>query len=295
VIARNGAFVFFSAIKITLVLAKAPVTAFAIVVSGESALAAVALVVLYARQSERILAWRFDRTRAMGLMRDGWPLLVAYMAYLIYAKIDQVMIGSMLGNQAVGIYSASSKISEIPVAVMLIVSASLFPKLVALYENDRERFFKWYSDITGALTWGALFLCLFLFLFGNHLVRLLFGPPFQEAASILNYQAVGLIFMFNGTFRSAFLTISSHQKILSATTVFSALFNVGLNFFLIPRFGIYGAAAAGVCVQALSLMLLNAATRQTWRIFRIQLVGLLLLPFLYRVLTRKHDPISTVP
>jgi O-antigen/teichoic acid export membrane protein len=287
VFARNGAFVVFCAVKIALILMKAPVMAFTAAAVSEFILASAVLLIIYRARGGRFFSWRFRRTHAMKLLHDGWPLLVAYMAYLLYAKIDQIMIGSMVGDRAQGIYSAASKISEIPVAILLIVGSSLFPKFVDLYEKDRKSFFEWYGHITGAMTWTAGLLFLFILGFGDFAVHLLFGAEFTESASVLNYQAVGLIFMFNGALRSGFLTISGNQKILSATTVISAFFNVGLNMVLIPRYGIYGAATAGVLVQFLSLFLLNLFFRPTRPIFNLQLRGLLFFPFLWKILSGK--------
>lgn len=287
VIARNGAFVVFLGVKVALILTEAGVTAFAIAMLAEAALAAAGLVFLYRRGGDNPFAWRFARERAAALLGEGWPLLVAYMAYLIYAKIDQIMLGSILGDKALGLYSAALKIAEIPVAVLLIVGSTLFPKLVELYEADRPRFFRWYSDITGVMTWSAMAFLGGAWLAGPYLVDVLFGPEFGESGRVLIYQAAGLVFVFNGGLRSAFLTITGHQRILSVTTVLAAVLNVGLNALLIPRYGIYGSAGAGVAVQAVSLFLLNALTRPTWPLFRIQLQALLLFPLILRIPVRR--------
>ena len=84
----------------------APLTAFAIAVTAEALLTGILLAAYYSRASRDLSSWRFDMEVARRLVRQGLPLLLSGVAITIYMKIDLIMLGQMLGDKAVGIYSA---------------------------------------------------------------------------------------------------------------------------------------------------------------------------------------------
>ena len=43
---------------------------------------------------------RVSFSRAITLLQDSWPLLLSGIAVMIYMKIDQIMLGQMLGGEA---------------------------------------------------------------------------------------------------------------------------------------------------------------------------------------------------
>ena len=61
------------------------------------------------------------------------------------------------------------------------------------------------------------------------------------------------------------------------TSLFSSIFNVILNYFLINEFGLQGAVYSTVITQILSLFVLNAAFNETKVLFFIQIKSLALL------------------
>ena len=56
--------------------------------------------------------------------------MLAAAASFIYAKIDQVMIGSLMGNYEVGLYAATVKLVEIWYFIPSIICTSLFPAII---------------------------------------------------------------------------------------------------------------------------------------------------------------------
>ena len=87
----------------------------------------------------------------------------------------------------------------------------------------------------------------------------------------------GLIPMFNAFLRSSYLTISGNQKIILYTTIFSAILNIILNYFMINIFGVQGAVYATVSTQILSLFVLNIAFIETRVLFFIHAKSLSLI------------------
>jgi PST family polysaccharide transporter len=233
---------------------------------------------VYQQNQSQLRQWRFDKAVAQKLLVQSWPFYIAYIASFVYMKIDQIMIGSMLGDKPAGLFAASTKLYEFPFFVILIFSSSVYPSLVSFYEKDEDLFYKRYSQITGLYTLIGYGVLASVLLFGPFLINLLFGKAYSEAFPILSIQIIGMFFLFNAGLRSSYLTITSNQKIIMVTSVLSAVLNVILNLVLIPVFKTVGAAIATAATQFFSLFLLNLFFSKTKEIFNIQLKSLILFP-----------------
>lgn len=292
VFARSGAFLLISIVKISLVLMKAPLIAFAWAGLAEFFVSAVGLVACYRISSGSIFRWRSSYPLGLRLLHQSWPLLLAYLSFLIYMRIDQVMIGNMLNDVAVGLYSASTRLFEVPVSLVVLIASSSFPVLTKLYTDNIDAFYYRYYQITYLLTIAALLLLFATLLFGKHVVIILFGETFVQSYEILSIQIIGLLFMANAGLRSSYLTISGNQRIILITTMLSAIINIALNIILIPILKVNGAAIATTITQLLSLMLLNVMFKETRQILKIQLRTLLLIPPRTRF-NREYTDVST--
>ncbi|MFZ2948658.1 MAG: flippase [Desulfuromonadaceae bacterium] len=279
VYAKSCVFLLISSAKIVLIITKAPLVAFAWAGLAEVFVGAVGLIAIYRITGGSIFRWRPNYHLGIRLLKHSWPLLFAYMSYMVYMRIDQVMIGSMLDSQAVGLYSAATRIFELPVTLVVLIASSSFPALTRLYTENIKEFYYRYFQITYFFTiFSVLLLCLTL-LWGKNLIILFFGEKFTTSYSILSIQIFGLIFMANAGLRSTYLTISGNQRIILITTILSAVMNIVLNYFMIPVLKVYGAALATTITQLCSLLLFNIFFKETRKMMQIQLQTLLLFPF----------------
>lgn len=95
VYAKNAAFMTVSLGKVVLILAKAPLLAFALVGSMEIVLGAAGLVIAYRWNRQRLRAWRVNLGWAKRLVAESWPAALSALTVVVYMKIDQFMLGWM--------------------------------------------------------------------------------------------------------------------------------------------------------------------------------------------------------
>ena len=269
--------VFSSFTKLVLIYNKLPLIWFAAVYCLDAAILAFGLVFSYLNNHGNIKIWKWDAKIAKGLLLDSWPLMFAYMSYLIYARIDRIMIKEMLDEYSVGIYSAAYVLYEAPLFIALMVAKSVYPILVQYYQKNKDRLFELYLELSSYMTLLSYLIVLFIYIFHESLIQITFGNNFGEASKILVLLSFGLIPMFNAFLRSSYMTISESQKIILYTTLFSSIINILLNFIMIKKYGIEGAVYATVLTQILSLSLLNIAFEKTRVLFFIQTKSLLLM------------------
>ena len=104
---QNGTFLVFASIKVLLVLKGAPLIAFVWVTMAEGGAVALMMLVVLGACGPRMRHLQVKVSRAKSLFADSWPLLLSGITVMIYMRIDQVMLGQMVGDEAVGIYSSA--------------------------------------------------------------------------------------------------------------------------------------------------------------------------------------------
>jgi O-antigen/teichoic acid export membrane protein len=68
--------------------------------------------------------------------------LLSGIAIMIYMKIDQIMLGQMVGDEAVGIYSAAVRISEVWYFVPIAIVASVFPAILEAKKRSETQYYQ---------------------------------------------------------------------------------------------------------------------------------------------------------
>ncbi|MFZ5953319.1 MAG: flippase [Candidatus Rifleibacteriota bacterium] len=286
VIAQNAAFILTSLIKLYLLTTSASIEAFALVGSVEFAICSLFLAIVYHRGQGDFSGWSFKTKVAGSLIKDSWPLIITYCSYILYTRIDQVLIGQFMNDRSVGIYSAVCRIYELPMILASVFAQSINPRMIELYSFDRKKYFDRYLHFT-ALTSFAGYVFVFLTIFASDwIIGLLYGPAFSEGAEILRILIITQLFMFNAFFRSSHLTIENSQIYLLFSTLLAAISNLILNIIFIPKFGMKGAAITTVFSQIVSLFIFNIFFKKTREIFFLQLKAFLVYP-LFNLIKRK--------
>ena len=128
VLAKNTAFLSLAAAKIWLISIGAALSAFVWAVPAEILLGAMGLVFRYQfRCREKIGHWQFNWSKAIQLLAEAYPLFFSSVAVAIYMRIDQILLGQMIGERAVGIYAAAVRISEMWYFIPLALASSFAP------------------------------------------------------------------------------------------------------------------------------------------------------------------------
>lgn len=278
-----------SFIKILLIIFKAPLIYFIITISVDSIVLAISLIIFYNKDKLLIKKWKFEKKTTILLLKNSWPLMLSYMSYLIYARIDQVMIKNMIDNKSVGLYSVAFNIYQIPVFIPVVLSQSIYPYLIKKYEESSEIFNKIYELITTYLTLFSYVLIFLFFICSHIIIKVLFGEAYSESGNILIYLSIGLMPIFNAGLRSNFMTISGNQRIILFTSIISAIMNIILNYFLIPIIGIKGSVIATIITQIISLIVLNLFFQNTRHLFYLQIRAIFQLELIKKINNLKKN------
>ena len=284
---QNGAFLFFAGIKVVLILSGASLIYFAWAMLAEAIVVAMALTLALHRLGPPLYSLRISYDRCFALLKAGWPFMLSSIAIMIYMKIDQVMIGQMLGNDAVGIYSAAVRISEIWYFIATAVAASVLPAILEAKKNNEAQYRQRLQALFDLMTWIAIIVALPVTFFATPLVTMLFGAEYSEAGGVLAIHVWATVFVFLGVAGGNWFLAENQQLISLQRTALGAVVNVLLNILLIPMMGVMGAAWATLISYAVAAMLSDATQHATRDMFMMKIRSLNLLSSFRRLTVSK--------
>jgi len=246
VFAKNGAFLLCSFVKICLILAAAPLIAFAWVALFEVVVGAAGLIFVYTIRAGRLRQWRGSLKKAAGLLKDSWPLMLSGMVIMVYLRIDQIMLGEMVGNEEVGIYSVAVRLSEVWYFIPTAIYWSVFPSIVEAKAADEELFYQRLQKLYNLMALSAYAVAVPVTFLAQWLVPALFGEAYARGGLMLAVLIWSNVFASLEIARSSFLTAMNWTRIYLLTVSLGCLLNIVLNYFLIPFYGGMGAVVASL-------------------------------------------------
>jgi len=274
VYAKNISFILIALFKIWLILSAAALIAFVWTSLLEIILSAIFLIYFYNLNNNYLKNWKFNINYAKTMLQASWPLILSGIAIIIYMRIDQIMLGQIVGNNAVGNYSAALKISELWYIVPISVSSSIYPILLEKKKKSQEDYFKNLQLFYDVMFTMAFFISIFIMLFGNKIIFLLYGANYSDASTILIIHIWSSIFVFLGVAAGYHLLIEELTKISFYRALIGAIINIILNLILIPQYSGIGAAIATLISYSFESFWSNLFFKKTKIIFFMMLKSL---------------------
>ncbi|AXX16203.1 flippase [Leptospira borgpetersenii] len=278
----NGLFFVFSGVRILLILNGLGIFPFIWTALIESSISLFGYYLLYKYHNGSLSVLHANWRRARTLLRDSWMLLLSGLAVIVYMRIDQIMIGQMMGDEAVGIYTAAVKISEVWYFIPMAVASSIFPAILKAKEFSQELYLERLGLLHSFMFLLALMIAIPMTFLSDPIIRLFFGEKFSEAGAVLAIHIWVGIFVFLGVASSRYYLTENLPKGELYKSISGCLTNIILNYFLIPLYGIKGAAIATVISQFVASTLFNLLFKRTREIFFIQLESV----FFWKMLSR---------
>ena len=231
------------------------------VIFSHGTLAQIMVIVVFSESIRTLISYMFSRKFVKlrfeidfkvckYLIKESLPLALSIAIWVIHYQIDMVMLSPMIGDEAVGIYSAAYKLFEpfslIPIAIMV----SLFPIMSESFKKAKDRLLKSYRLSIKYLLIIALPIAIGVILLADKIILLIFGIPFANSSSVLRILIASIVFTFMSSILLNVLISIDKQKLHTLSTGICAIINVILNFILIPILSYNGAAIASVASNA---------------------------------------------
>lgn len=190
------------------------------------------------------------------MMRYSLPLVPAALFWWITSVSDRYMITWFLGSGANGIYTVASKIPAIITLISGMFLEAWQFSAVRESRGSRRSYISFYTNI-----WSMFLTVMFIggsiiIAFSPAAIRLLAASEYYSAAEYLPILTAAAILSSLVSFMGSVYIVTKKSSLSFLTTAAGAVFNIILNFLLIPtHLGIYGAAIATLCSYLLSFLI----------------------------------------
>ena len=175
------------------------------------------------------------------------PILILFanqLAVSIYVNSDITLLGLLMDDQSVGIYSVSSKVYAIIKQLLNAIVIVAVPRLSSLLGQMEETV---YEQTCKKIQSGLMTILLpaitGLFMTSQYIIRIIGGIEYEGGTTSLKILSISL---FSATlacfYANCILIPFKKDKTLLLTTIAGAATNLLLNFVFIPKLGINGAA-----------------------------------------------------
>lgn len=271
---QNGVFLVFTAVKVILILEQASLITFVWTMLAEAVVVAIILLGVMNKYGLLLTKLRVSTKRAKLLLKDSWPLLLSGISVSIYMKIDQIMLGNMIGDKAVGTYSVALRITEVWYFIPVAVVASTFPAILESKKRNEKQYYTRLQKLYDLMVVISVVLALPMTFLSTSIVTLLFGEAYRDAGIVLSIHIWAAVFVFLGVASSQWFIAEGRQLLSLQQTVIGAFVNVLLNLWLIPVYDTVGAALATVISYAVAAFFADAMHKETRKIFFMKVSAL---------------------
>ena len=195
------------------------------------------------------------------------PLLLSAILNRIIGRVDIFLLGYYLPAQLVGIYGVAKRflpLIQIPLGAFNNIFAPVISDLFARGEHEELR--RQFQTVTKWVCTLSLPIFTLITFFSKELLSV-FGPEFVAGSQAMLLLCIGQI-ASAGTGSTGFMLMMTGRPLANlANSAFLCVISIMLNVWMIPRFGILGAA----CASAFSLTMVQILRlAEVWYFLKMQ-------------------------
>lgn len=222
-----------------------------------SIIANIAVLVPIFSRLARYLVPVFDIHAFRGLLFYGLPFVPTLLMTMIFTLSDRWLIRIILGLKDAGIYAAGYKLASLVLLALTAFRFAWSPRMFIMHSEGKllGALPRIYITLTATLVIVAGGLSIFC----REIFAVVIGSRYEGGMWIA--AIVGSVYILDGIALLAQSGIYIHGKttLLPFITAMGAILNIALNLYLIPRWGIMGAAAATlISYLALTVLYIRA-------------------------------------
>lgn len=162
------------------------------------------------------------------------PLVPHYLSTLILSQSDRIMISKMIGMAEAGIYGLSHNLAMILNILTTSINNAFAPWI---YQRLKEEKYRDISSVCNKLFLFVAVALAFMMAFSPEVISILAPSEYYDAVYVIPPLAISLYFMFMYQIFANVEFYFEKNKFIMLASIFSAGFNVFLNYIFIKKLG----------------------------------------------------------
>ncbi|MCM1986712.1 flippase [Methanococcoides seepicolus] len=227
--------------------------------------------------------FEIDLTLWKHLFKEALPIAFSSVFLIIYHRIDVLMLSIMIGDNAVGLYSAAYKLCEplglVPYAIVI----SLFPVMSRAFTSSKDTLIKYYEMGFKFLVILMLPITVGTALIADRIILLIYDQSFAGSIVALEILIWSVFLVSVNLSLTSLLTSINKQGLNTLSMGVCVVANILLNYLVIPKYSYYGASITTVVTELILLFMslyfvsTNLVTPGIFRIFVKPMLACLLM------------------
>lgn len=225
-------------------------------------LSAVAVLGSVQLKDREIFKASLDVKKIGEALRYSIPLFPFLVGPLLMISFDRYIIAHYFSTTEVALYVVAYMIIEAVSAAITAISTTIFPHFVKAWGKDEYE--NTHNDplvlqnVSLTLSLVFFFPCAVVLLFvGKEIILLIAGPAYLAAARVIQMLSILPLFKIFLMVLQQELMVRSKTLVICKAYVIGIICNLILNFILVPKFGLYGAAMANISAYILIFILIS--------------------------------------
>ncbi len=171
------------------------------------------------------------------------PLMFNTLAAYILGWTDTIMIGHFMNAREVGIYNTALPTANILGIIPIAILGVFIPIATELWIKHKKKDVEnMYHRLTKWIAMSNLMVVALIALFSKEIIETLFGQAYAEASIALPILLAGYFAFSLSQVPTNMLNVVKKTKTIFYNTLIAGGLNLILNFFLVQKFGLVGAA-----------------------------------------------------
>ncbi|TKJ17339.1 hypothetical protein CEE44_02280 [Candidatus Woesearchaeota archaeon B3_Woes] len=189
------------------------------------------------------LKYSFDKNLMKKLVLFGAPLMLMVVGIMILNHTDTLMLTYFSGLDQVGLYNAALPTANVLGYFSIALMTVLFPLSSELWTKGHKKQLIEGINTLYKYSFITIFpIALTMFSFPETILNILFGNTYIQASNVLRILSLGVILMTITRINFSAISGIGKPKLNARIILIGAIFNLILNFILIPLYGMMGAA-----------------------------------------------------
>jgi len=187
----------------------------------------------------KIFKFKFKFKYVKYALSFGVPLIPHALSGFILSYFDRIAINQISGSLDTGLYSLAYNVGMIMNVVVMAMNKAWTP---IFYDNLKENKFTEINDLAYNYAKYIYLAAISLVLFSQELVIILADQSYHKALNLVPIIIISYVFVFLYTLYGNYSFYRKRTGLISIATLSAGFINIGLNYWLIPKFGYVAAA-----------------------------------------------------
>lgn len=199
--------------------------------------------------------YELDTNFCKTIIKVSIPFAITGLLYYIYYSIDMVMLTNIVGSHATGIYNATFKLISVLTLFYSVYTAVIFPVMNKYFKNDEKMLLISFEKSIKYLMLIIIPIAVATMIYSLDIIRLIYGHNYDASSSVLSILIWTVCLLFISGAANNLLNASHKEVSVTKIYAMAAVFNIALNFVLIPYLSYNGAAITTVLSDLLIVII----------------------------------------